>query len=312
MPVMSAMQLPSLNSSSQGPTCDTCGTAIPYPLPLPFEAQQRIEELEAQVKMLTMKATEAVERATDYEDALRALTSANNGEQSSFSPTHIPARPSTAGPLTTSSVFPPPPPTNAPAARTSLTRLFPSLRSNSSSSSVNAINHQATAASPLPSQSNSYYRPASLSSTTTVPAPPGSFDPNPYQNYQSPPPQQQQQPNTAFYENQLTQERQARLMAEQNLSKTQAEIEELTGQLFQEANEMVAVERKEKARLEEKVRELEGKGKRMEEMEGRLGRIERVRRLLGERGSMDGGGGGVVGLAGGGVTNGKEEVEGML
>lgn len=71
------------------------------------------------------------------------------------------------------------------------------------------------------------------------------------------------------------------------MSQTNEEIEELTGQLFQQANEMVASERRERARLEERVKVLEKrdgeKGKRLEVLEGRLGRIDRVRGLLAKR-----------------------------
>ena len=68
------------------------------------------------------------------------------------------------------------------------------------------------------------------------------------------------------------------------MNRTNEEIEELTGQLFQQANEMVAAERKARAKLEERVAELEKrdgqKAKRLEVLESRLGRIERVRGLL--------------------------------
>lgn len=62
------------------------------------------------------------------------------------------------------------------------------------------------------------------------------------------------------------------------------ELEELSAQLFQQANEMVAAERKARARLEERVEVLEGrereKRKRLERLEKAVGRIERVRGLL--------------------------------
>ena len=78
-----------------------------------------------------------------------------------------------------------------------------------------------------------------------------------------------------------------RLAAESRETKTNEEIEELTGQLFQQANEMVATERKARARLEERVLVLEKrdgeKAKRLEVLENRLGRIERVRGLLKDR-----------------------------
>lgn len=69
-------------------------------------------------------------------------------------------------------------------------------------------------------------------------------------------------------------------------------MEELSAQLFMQANEMVATERRARAkleerssRLEERVRTLEsreeGKRVRLERLEGAVVRIERVRVLLG-------------------------------
>ena len=83
------------------------------------------------------------------------------------------------------------------------------------------------------------------------------------------------------------------MAAESAVNQTNDELEELTGQLFQQANEMVASERKARAKLEERVVVLktrdEEKRKRLEVLEGRLGRIESVRSLLTGR---DGGAGG--------------------
>lgn len=62
------------------------------------------------------------------------------------------------------------------------------------------------------------------------------------------------------------------------------EIEDLSVQLFQQANEMVATERKARAKLEERVEVLERrdgeKRKRLERLETAIKRIERVRGLL--------------------------------
>ena len=82
----------------------------------------------------------------------------------------------------------------------------------------------------------------------------------------------------------LTKEQTLRQAAESRVSQTNEELEELSAQLFTEANEMVAAERKARAKLEERVAILEGrdkeKRKRLELLESRLGRIERVRGLL--------------------------------
>ena len=82
----------------------------------------------------------------------------------------------------------------------------------------------------------------------------------------------------------LTKEQTLRQAAESRVSQTNEELEELSAQLFTEANEMVAAERKARAKLEERVAILEGRDKekrnRLELLESRLGRIERVRGLL--------------------------------
>ena len=70
------------------------------------------------------------------------------------------------------------------------------------------------------------------------------------------------------------------------MSQTNEEMEELSAQLFSEANEMVATERKARAKLEERVLVLEKrdgeKRSRLEVLEKQLNRIERVRELLKE------------------------------
>lgn len=82
----------------------------------------------------------------------------------------------------------------------------------------------------------------------------------------------------------LTREQSLRQAAESRVSKTNEELEELSAQLFTEANEMVATERKARAKLEERVAVLERRDQekrtRLEVLESRLGRIERVREML--------------------------------
>jgi BMFP domain-containing protein YqiC len=63
-------------------------------------------------------------------------------------------------------------------------------------------------------------------------------------------------------------------------------LEDLSATLFEQANEMVATERKEKAKLEERLKVLEERDalgqKRLEMVEAALVRIERVKKLLGQ------------------------------
>ena len=84
----------------------------------------------------------------------------------------------------------------------------------------------------------------------------------------------------------LTREQSLRQAAEGRLNETSREVEELSVTLFEQANEMVASERRARAQLEERVgvlerREDEKRG-RLERLEGSVARIERIERILGE------------------------------
>ncbi|RMD40752.1 hypothetical protein DV735_g4361, partial [Chaetothyriales sp. CBS 134920] len=81
-------------------------------------------------------------------------------------------------------------------------------------------------------------------------------------------------------------QRQLREQAEASLHASQSELEELTSQLFGEANEMVAHERQERAKLELRVKMLEERDRRkvesLDRLEARVKRVERVRALVGQ------------------------------
>ncbi|OAA40323.1 GDPGTP exchange factor Sec2p [Metarhizium rileyi] len=82
----------------------------------------------------------------------------------------------------------------------------------------------------------------------------------------------------------LTREQTLRKEAEGRLSATSKEVEELSVSLFEQANEMVATERRARAKLEARVDELEKrdgeKKKRLERLEAATARIARVRSML--------------------------------
>lgn len=86
--------------------------------------------------------------------------------------------------------------------------------------------------------------------------------------------------------NELERERGLRVKAEERVQKVDIEIEELSVQLFSQANEMVAEERKARAKLEERVEMLERRDKdkmaRLERLEKAVSRVERVKALLKE------------------------------
>jgi DNA repair exonuclease SbcCD ATPase subunit len=106
-------------------------------------------------------------------------------------------------------------------------------------------------------------------------------------------------PRERELESLLAQSQAQRLAAENKVDNMSAEIEELTGSLFSQANEMVADERREGARLRERIRFLEERDakfamkvqrieerdrerkRRLERLERAMGRIERARELLG-------------------------------
>lgn len=83
----------------------------------------------------------------------------------------------------------------------------------------------------------------------------------------------------------LAREQAARAQAEGKVSQMSSEMEDLSATLFQQANEMVAQERRARAKLEERVEVLEKrdgeKRKRLERLEGALKRIDRVKGILG-------------------------------
>lgn len=82
----------------------------------------------------------------------------------------------------------------------------------------------------------------------------------------------------------LSLEQNLRQQAEGRLSATSKEMEELSAALFEQANEMVADERRARAKLEERVGELEKrdveKKKRLDRLESAMNRVERVKNLL--------------------------------
>ncbi|KAF2027443.1 hypothetical protein EK21DRAFT_71893 [Setomelanomma holmii] len=84
--------------------------------------------------------------------------------------------------------------------------------------------------------------------------------------------------------NELERERTLRAKAEERAQKVDNEVEELSVQLFSQANEMVAEERRARAKLEERVEMLEKKDKdkmaRLDRLEKAVSRIDRVKAML--------------------------------
>jgi hypothetical protein len=239
--------------SSSGPSiCPRCHTSLPDFI-TPEEAQKRVQDLEAQVKLLNSKAAAAVDKLADFEDEVRFLRAVharsqqegNNGSAAS------------------------PPPDHTSEA------LKPQLQSRLSSLSAF-----------LPGRRNS---PQTPNTSTFPPVPP--VPPIPQQQFaaaSTSTPNLLNGANEPQPDNDLTtllqHERAARQSAEQSLNRAHSELEELTAQLFGQANEMVATERKARAKLEERVQVLEKrdgeKRRRLERLEKAIERIERVRMMV--------------------------------
>ncbi|KAL8999371.1 MAG: hypothetical protein Q9169_001797 [Polycauliona sp. 2 TL-2023] len=269
--------------------CPSCGTDITNLLQqLAQTTQSRISELEAQVRILTDKATAAVDKLADYEDQLHQLKSSSSQHPRSQSADHLypnnnhqdhqPSPPPSSSDTTL--------PIRSPL-QARLSSLLPSSRRSSSQPPSSApptqLTHSQSVRQPQP-QSQSQQPPSSSNHhhTTSNPLP-------------------------SDLHALLERERTLRLAAEANLINTQSEIEDLSTSLFSEANELVAAERRslhelqqryqelqeeareregERMKLQARVGVLEGregaKGRRWEELEKRVCRVEKVRELLGE------------------------------
>ncbi|KAI4093096.1 MAG: hypothetical protein LQ348_007358 [Seirophora lacunosa] len=283
---MDTAQQPSAAGLDQ--TCPSCGADITNLLQkLAERTQSRVSELETQVRILTDKATAAVDKLADYEDQLHQL------KASSSQP-----RPSSCDPSTLPNSHSPEP--RPPSATGTQRSAFQTRLSNLLPTNRRSVSQPPSSAPPTKlSHSQSIHHPAPLqnhesghhhtSSNPTFP----SGDPHDLQSA-------------------LQEERTLRHALEARLSDSTTELEELSTQLFSEANELVAKERRslhslqqqyntlqseakewekkateserEEERLKERLSEIEGrekgKGKRWEELEMRVRRVERVKGLL--------------------------------
>lgn len=194
--------------------CPNCGIGLSDSSAMLADAQRRIEDLEAQVRLLNQKCTSAVDKWADYEDEIQQLKSQQAQRNSTSSESDRPE----------------------PARQSYQNRLSSLLTGRKSQANLKAL-----------------------------PAPPPT-------------------PSAPELIAALSREQELRKKAEEQLDGASGELEELSAQLFMQANEMVATERKARAKLEERVAVLESrdgeKRKRLEKLEGAVARIERVRNLL--------------------------------
>ncbi|TVY43637.1 hypothetical protein LOCC1_G003829 [Lachnellula occidentalis] len=203
----------SLSMTSTSCQCPQCGYDLEDHSAIALDAQNQIDDLQAQVRLLNQKATAAVDKWADYEDEIQALrASAQQQAQAQLQPQpSSPQRePRSDSPSRFSAYLP---------VQNRLSSFLTSRKSIQNLAQVQP--------------------PPSPSATELVAA--------------------------------LTREQALRQAAEGKLDEASGELEELSAQLFQQANEMVATERKARAKLEERVEVLERrdgeKRKRLERLE---------------------------------------------
>lgn len=300
------------------PCCPSCGndlslSFIPKDLSTPdaqitalTAAQKQIEDLEAQVRLLNQKATAAVDRWADYEDELGKLKSELKRRNNS-APAPA-ARPQTPTLRETPS---------SPATNSTLGSPSAAVTSFASAASSRISAYLSRKSTPNLKAQQGHQSSLSTSSLLPAPAGPAAGSPGhqssrstsslapprtPGGNNNGPPPPltpltlslsggkvtwtpgHSPAPSSDDLLEALTREQQLRLAAEGKLNDSSKEIEDLSVTLFEQANEMVASERRARARLEERVGELERregeKKRRLERLEQAMGRIERARALL--------------------------------
>ncbi|POS81301.1 hypothetical protein DHEL01_v200314 [Diaporthe helianthi] len=283
----------SLSFVPKDPTIDSQSSASAL-----IAAQKQIEDLEAQVRLLNQKATAAVDRWADYEDELGKLKAElrrrNNSTPAANTRPQTPTlRETPSSPATNSTLGSP------SAAVTSFASAASSrISAYLSRKSTPNLKAQQPAAGHQSSLSTSSLIPAGLppagpghqsSRSTSSLAPPRTPGGTPLTLSLSGgkvtwTPGHSPAPSSDDLLEALTREQQLRLAAEGKLNDSSKEIEDLSVTLFEQANEMVATERRARARLEERVGELERreneKKRRLERLEQAMGRIERARALL--------------------------------
>ena len=254
--------------------CPECGHT--FHSPDATDAQSRIADLETQVRLLNSKASSYLDRAADYEDEVQSLRAQcsklqkDRDESISVAPLQTP--------LTTKEDTPLPPlPDKDGVPQRQMNRQSLSRLSSLTSYLPGRRRDDAPPVPPLDTGVNQSSPVLTAQPTEHMKAPPP-------QPFSTGPARQGQSLTLIGLQTKLETERTLRQQAETNLAQSQTELEELTAQLFGQANEMVATERKARAKLEERVKLLETrdgeKRRRLERLETAVQRIERVRRMV--------------------------------
>lgn len=243
------------------------------------EAQSRTADLETQIRQLNSKASTYLDRLADYEHEVQSLR-AQCARLQKERQENISVAPLQTSPVVKEDASLPQAPAlpekdNVPPRqmnRQSLSRL--------SSLSSYLPGRRKDDLPPVPPLNTGMNQSTPNLATPTIE----------YMKTGSPPPfatdpgRQGQSLTLVSLQTSLEAERNLRQKAETNLAQSQNELEELTAQLFGQANEMVATERKARAKLEERVKLLETrdgeKRRRLDRLETAVQRIERVRRMV--------------------------------
>jgi DNA repair exonuclease SbcCD ATPase subunit len=272
-------QTPALPTTS----CPNCGTHVPIAFPShalsPTETQTRISELEAQVRLLNGKAAAAADKLADYEDEVRFLRAVHarkeqqqqekqqqqqqNGSARDLSGSYNrPSSPPDVG-------SPPERPQPQTSRLSSFSAFLPGRRGGSTSLAVlpsPGFSPQSQQHPPLPGGPGTSG--ATASTPNLLQTPPTPIEPSASETLRQ----------------EIQNEKRLRQAAETSLNNAHKELEELTAQLFSQANEMVAAERRARAKLEERVAVLEKrdleKRRRLERLEKAVDRIDRVKGLV--------------------------------
>ncbi|KAI1352168.1 hypothetical protein F5Y01DRAFT_100880 [Xylaria sp. FL0043] len=271
------------------PCCPNCGLSLPSltsdPHKALLRAQRQIEDLQSQVRLLNQKATAAVDRWADYEDELSRLRAAststnsttttstknhNNTHNNNNNRPHTPD-PSVATSSPRSSFL-------GAGAASRISQLLSPRKSVAQLTSSTTTSTHPPSSTTLQQQQQQQQR-GSLSSISTPALP---IDRTSNSTAAAAAAAETRDLMTA-----LARERRLREAAEEKLAATSREVEDLSASLFEQANDMVATERRARAALEERVQELgvrdEEKRARIGRLEGAVRRIERVRVVLEDR-----------------------------
>lgn len=268
---------PRHNTINPTTACPSCGTRVPISFPSAAlspgsETQARILELEAQVRLLNGKAVAAADKLADYEDEVRFLRAVHaRKEQQQNGGTASGGGGGGGGVRESISSFTragsPPGDADAnggPPRPPQASRL-------SSFSAYLPMGRRGTSGPAMPPPSPGLHADLLSSSASASTSTPNLL------TFSS--------AEASSLRQEIAHEKTLRQAAESTLSQSQRELEDLTAQLFSQANEMVATERRARAKLEERVRVLETrdgeKRRRLERLEGAVQRIERVKGMVG-------------------------------